>query len=165
MISKQYILILLLFSWSCYSVTNSTKMENNYLPNQTILLYEQVFLDGGNHAGNFRFCFTALGGYFNNSNTEFESSDGSYWDTAFSDIPTIQLNVEDTKTLLEIITKTDWQQIVKNHTSTQMQGDYFERWTYVRPDKTQDVITIWNDERPIKLEKLKARLDELLIKY
>ena len=140
-------------------------MGNSNLPEQTVLLYEQIFLDEGNYAGNFRFCFTSLGGFFHNTNSKFFPSTNSHWDTDFSINPSIQLNAKDIQRVLKAIQQTDVQGLSQTYPSSGNEGNYFEQWTFFDDDKPKKQIRIWNDKRPATLSELKVKLDEILVEY
>lgn len=137
-------------------------MDNSNLPDQTIILFEQIHLDEGNYAGNFRFCFTNHGGFYHNTNDEFMPTNDHNWDTDFSDNPTIQLNKESNQAVQNAINQSNINDLAHTYPMTGQVGNYFERWTFFDGKEQVQQITVWNDERPEALRQLKSRLDEIL---
>lgn len=130
------------------------------VPNNTILLYEKIFLDSGNYKGNFRFCFTKEGDYFFQKNRLFEPKSSSNFDSNFNDEPMFSLHDNLIPQLNEEIQNVQTEKLNDVYGTSSMEK---EIWTFYHDKVGASQIVVWSDNRPRELQNLKDKLDELLL--
>lgn len=140
------------------------KSTSNYkikLPNNTILLYEKVYLDDGNYKGNFRFCFTSDGDYFFQKNKLYDKVSDSMYDAEFKDEPMFSIREDLVSEMMDAITTTSEIEYKEEYGALSLEK---EVWTFFKEGQPSKQITVWADNRPKELQSLKDKLDELILK-
>lgn len=142
------------------------------IPENTLLLYENVAIDDTDRSGNWRFYFRQDGCFFNARNTRLIITDASqlkdetpdlHWNTSFSNTPITCLNEAQLADLKKSIDAVNFEKLSKSYTyskSRQISHTAVDRWTIVQDDIS--TIFVESQSAPSELVELRVKIDQLI---
>lgn len=143
------------------------------IPDQTLLLYENMGIYDPDRTGNWRFLFRQNGCFFNAHNDQlwlteeeqFESDEPAlFWDTPFSDTPDRCLTETQQVELLDTIREVGFFSLDSYYSSASLDdisSPSVERWTIVQGDEVHTVV-VEEEATPPQLVELRAVIDQLV---
>lgn len=163
---------------ACISATGETMPNKPVLarleiPDQTLLLYENMSLNTPDRTGNWRFMFRQDGCFFNARNTQlwltgeadFQSDDPAlFWNTPFSTTPDRCLTEAQQAELKDTIRQINFFSLDSYYPSDSLEevsSHVVERWTVVQNGKTHTVV-VEEEAAPPQLIELRAVIDQLV---
>lgn len=142
------------------------------IPENALLLYENVAMNDLDRSGNWRFYFREDGCFFSARNTHLIITDTSqlkdetptlHWNTAFPDTSNICLNEAQLADLMKAINEVDFASLSKNYTysrSKDISHTSADRWTIVQDEVF--TVVVESQSAPAELVQLRTKVDQLI---
>jgi hypothetical protein len=143
------------------------------IPENTLLLHEDIAIDDSDRTRNRRFLITKDGGFHFSRNTELYVDDPDlidsdepdlHWNKPLRSHPIRQLSKSQIAKLSKAIQAVDLPQLAKYYLTAEDEAyshPSVERWTMIH-DNTIYTIIVQDDEAPPALVKLRQKIDELV---
>jgi hypothetical protein len=143
------------------------------IPENTLLLYENMTIANSDRTGNWRFLFRNDGCFFNARNTQLWVTDPKalssddpkfYWNTAFPSTPNRCLTDSQKTELADAIRKSDFASLAKHSPflgNQRVSDSSIERWTLVEDSRNYTVL-VEKGFAPPQLVQMRAKIDQLI---
>jgi hypothetical protein len=145
------------------------------VPDNALLLYENIAVNNPDRTGNFRFVFLDDGTYYNARNTQLWVTDTDklssdqpdlFWNKPFPGKPDRQLTDDQLQELKDAIDKADFSSLKKEYLPEdpgEINDAVVERWTVVEKGSKHTVVAA-QGITPAKLDRLHKTLGEIVSK-
>ena len=145
---------------SCFTQQNSNAAMNNH-PKKTIFYYEQVNLDPGNYAGNFRYAITENGDYFYDSNDSFSPKENGNWDNEFPSVPFKKIAKSNVLLLENLLKNLIAGNLESHYGNNNDESFLLEKYFLINENETFE-ITIFDEETPNEVQMFLKAIETLL---